>query len=123
LQIRQQEVQIKAKKVDGDLALGQAKLQLDASQKQPTGSDPQVQQAMDAMQNLHKVQQEHAFNQQKRTHADQQQTIARGQALHGASHKQQLHEQAVAHKQQMHEQNLKLREQQAKNPKKGDSGK
>jgi hypothetical protein len=131
LNIRQQEVQIKGQKVQGDLQIAQQKLALEAQKTQAEiqakGASPE-QQAMEAMQTLQKVRQEHAASQQKLAQADAQHRMqigsaaaqamaSQGQALQALHHKQQLHQQGVAHKQQMHEQNLELRKKQAEQPK------
>lgn len=92
LQLKGQEVQIKSKKVDADIAIAQAKLQLEAQkagEQSPQGPNPMFEH------------QKHAMEMRKLEQAGVRQA--------------QLHGQAMTQKQQAHQQNMVLQAVQAKN--------
>jgi len=109
LQIKGQEAQIKAKKVDADIAYNQQKLQMEAAKQQPQGPDPRIamqQAAQQAQQGQQAHQQQLAIQAQQaqaQQQAMQQAAALKAQQLQQqAAHKQQAHVQGLSHKQQQH---------------------
>ena len=130
LQIKGQEVQIKDKKVDADIAYNQQKLQMEAAKQQPQGPDPRIamqQAAQQAQQGQQAHQQQLAIQAQQA--AGQQQAMQQAAALKAqqlqqqAAHKQQAHVQGLTHKQQAHQQKLAAQELAAKQKKELANGK
>lgn len=120
VQIKGQEAATKAKKVDGDLAIAQAELALEA---QKGGMDPAAleqeaaqarevhQQELQAAAQQQQAQQQQAQAQQQQ--AQQQQALAAQQAQQAAQHKDMAHQQTLTHKQQAHEHALAMKAQAA----------
>lgn len=97
LQLKGQDSQTKAKKVDADIALGQQKLQLEAQKAQM--QTPQAPQGVSPEQEAMQAQQAH----QQRMQQAAEQAQAQQQALaQGQQHKEQSHVQQLTHKQQLH---------------------
>ena len=111
-QLQQQELAIKGKKVDGDLAIAQGKLQLE--QQKASAESPQVaaeiaQQEREAQQQAAQQQAQQAAQQQ----AQQAQQVAQQQEQAKAAHmadmmqQHQAHTQKLTHAQQVHAQKLR----------------
>jgi len=116
LQIKGQEAATKAKKVDGDLAIKQAELQLKAQEMaSKQGDNPEMtaqrhQQEMAQMQaQMQMMQQKHAqeLAQQQQAH---QQGMAHGGQVHiqNAIHQHEAHNQKLTHAEQMAENQRRL---------------
>ena len=121
LQIKGQEAQTKAKKVDGELALKAQELQLkqataeadpavEAQIKQAEAQQAQQQAAQQAQQQAAQAAQAH--QQQLAAQQQAQQQAAQAAQL-AQTHKHQSHVQGLTHKQQQHEARLEMNRQQA----------
>ena len=110
LQLKGQEVQIKGKKVDADIALNQAKLQMEA---QKNGGNPQ-QQAMQAQQQAQQqAAQAQQVHEQSMQQAQAQAQAQQAQQVQQAQHAAQVHDQGLNHKQQAHQMKLAIAAQKA----------
>jgi hypothetical protein len=103
LQIKQQEAATKAKKVEGDLMLKQAEIELKYQASGQQGEDPVI------VAERHRAEMEmqaqrHA---QEMAQAQQQQQLAAAQAQQGMQQAQQAHGQKMAHGGQVHGQKLR----------------
>ena len=110
LQIKAQDAQTKAKKVEGDLMLKQAELELKYQQAGQQGEDPVI------VAERHRAEMEmqaqrHA---QEMAQAQQQQQLAAMQAQQGMQQAQQTHGQKLAHGGQVHLQKLHHADQAAR---------
>ena len=106
VQIKKQEADTKARKVDADIANNREKLALEADKG---GIDPlqlmqEAQQAEQQHQQQLQIQAQQA--QQAAQAAQQQQGMKQQQLAQAAQHKDQAHQQGLTHKQQLHEQKL-----------------
>ncbi len=102
LQIKKQDADTKAKKVEGDLLLKQAELELKAQAQQSPNDDP-VLVAERHRQEMEMQSQRHA---QEMAAAQQQRQLAAQQAQQGMAQAQQQHQQKLAHGGQVHGQKL-----------------
>jgi len=106
VQIKKQDADTKARKVDADIANNREKLALEADKG---GMDP-----MQLMQEAQQAEQQHQQQlqiqaqqaQQAAQVAQQQQGMKQQQMAQAAQHKNQAHQQGLTHKQQLHEQRL-----------------
>ena len=108
VQIKKQEADTKARKVDADIANNREKLALEADKG---GIDPlqlmqEAQQAEQQHQQQLQIQAQQA--QQAAQVAQQQQAMKQQQLAQAAQHKDQAHRQGLSHKQQLHEQKLNM---------------
>jgi hypothetical protein len=106
VQIKKQDADTKARKVDADIANNREKLALEADKG---GIDPlqlmqEAQQAEQQHQQQLQIQAQQA--QQAAQVAQQQQGMKQQQMAQAAQHKNQAHQQGLTHKQQLHEQRL-----------------
>lgn len=106
VQIKKQDADTKARKVDADIANNREKLALEADKG---GIDPlqlmqEAQQAEQQHQQQLQIQAQQA--QQAAQAAQQQQGMKQQQLAQAAQHKDQAHQQGLTHKQQLHEQRL-----------------
>ena len=110
LQIKGQEAQTKAKKVDGELALKAQELAL----KQATAeADPAVEAQIKQAEAQQAAQQAAQMHQQQMAVQQQAAQQAAQQAQLAQTHKHQAHVQGLTHKQQQHEARLEMNRQQA----------
>lgn len=106
VQIKKQDADTKARKVDADIANNREKLALEADKG---GIDPlqlmqEAQQAEQQHQQQLQIQAQQA--QQAAQAAQQQQGMKQQQLAQAAQHKDQAHQQGLIHKQQLHEQRM-----------------
>ena len=106
VQIKKQDADTKARKVDADIANNREKLALEADKG---GIDP-LQLMQEAQQAEQQHQQQLQINaqqaQQAAQAAQQQQAMKQQQLAQAAQHKNQAHQQGLTHKQQLHEQKI-----------------
>ena len=103
LQIKKQEADIKAKKVDGDLLLKQAEIELKAQAQGGQNPDP----VMLAEQHRQEMEQQAQRHAQEMAAAQQQQQMAQQQSQQNMAMQQQVHQQKLAHGGQVHGQKLR----------------
>jgi hypothetical protein len=109
LQIKKQDSDTKAKKVEGDLLLKQAEIELKAQAQGGTNPDPVMlaeQHRLEMGQQVQRHQQEMAAAQQQQQAAAQQQQMAAQQQQQAMAQQQQAHAQKMAHGGQIHEQKI-----------------
>ena len=102
LQIKKQEADIKAKKVEGDLLLKQAEIELKAQAQGGQNPDP----VMLAEQHRQEMMQQAQRHAQEMAAAQQQQQMAQQQSQQNMAMQQQVHQQKLAHGGQVHGQKL-----------------
>ena len=109
LQIKKQDAETKAKKVEGDLLLKQAEIELKAQAQGGQNPDPVMlaeQHRLQMEQQVQRHAQEMAAAQQQQQAAAQQQQMAAQQQQQAMAQQQQAHQQKMAHGGQVHGQKM-----------------